>query len=51
MTPARPTCAATPDAADRIAEMIAASLNRNEGDPIEQDKQAATGFMASRRGG
>jgi hypothetical protein len=31
--------------------MIAASLNGNGGDPIEQDKQAATGFVASRPGG
>jgi hypothetical protein len=51
MTLARTTCAANPNTTDRIAEMIAASLNRSEGDPIEQDKQAATGFVASRRGG
>jgi hypothetical protein len=51
MTPARPTCATTPNAADRIAEMIAASLNGNGRDPIEQDKRAATGLVASRGGG
>jgi pimeloyl-ACP methyl ester carboxylesterase len=39
------------EAADRIAEMIEASLNGNGGDPSEQDKQAATGLVASRRGG
>jgi hypothetical protein len=51
MTLARPTCAATPNATDRITAMITASLNHDEGDPIEQDQQAATGFVASRRGG
>jgi len=39
------------EAAGRIAEMIAASLNGNGGDVIEQNKQAATGLVASRRGG